>query len=168
MLATEHSRIRAITLVTIRRSPSEIYTYCRDFSNLPSFMQQIRSVCILDSHRSHWIAFPAPFKRIEWDTEIVYDRRDERIAWHSISNTNVDSDGSFSLRAAPNGLGTDVLFEISYLSAGSVCAAGFAELLQRDPCRQVCDDLRLLKYVLESQVQLPAEVLLRPFIAARS
>src|SRR5262245_12218634 len=134
MLEMQQTRIRAITLVTIRRSPSDIYAYCRDFNNLPSFMQQVRSVRVLDSYRSHWVAFPAPFKRIEWDTQIVYDRLDERIAWHSISDNAVDSDGAFSLRAAPKGLGTDVLFEMSYSSLGNPSTEGFARLFQRDPC----------------------------------
>jgi uncharacterized membrane protein len=48
--------------VTINKPAAELYAYFRDFSNLPTFMENIVSIELLDETRSHWVVSrrPAP------------------------------------------------------------------------------------------------------------
>jgi hypothetical protein len=41
--------------VTINRPRQELYDFWRDFRHLPTFMENIEDVIILDDNRSHWI-----------------------------------------------------------------------------------------------------------------
>ena len=61
----------ATKTVTIRRPRLEVYETWRQFENLPTFMNHLRSVTDLGGGRSHWIASGPAGKEIEWDAEIV-------------------------------------------------------------------------------------------------
>ena len=50
----------SVRAVMINRPRDALYAYWRDFANLPSFMENVKSVEILDEKRSSWtVAGPA-------------------------------------------------------------------------------------------------------------
>ena len=59
--------------VTINRPRAELYAYWRDFANLPSFMDNVERVDILDSRRSHWVVKAPGGRTVEWDAVITQE-----------------------------------------------------------------------------------------------
>lgn len=55
--------------VTINKSAEEMFRFWRNFENLPSFMNHLESVRVIDPNRSHW-SLAAAGMTIEWDAEI--------------------------------------------------------------------------------------------------
>ena len=53
----EEARGDAITgrAVTINRPVDEVFGYFRQFSNLPTFMENVEAITVLDDKRSHWV-----------------------------------------------------------------------------------------------------------------
>ena len=45
--------------ITIDRPADELYSFFRDFANLPQFMENVVSIDVLDDTRSHWLAHTA-------------------------------------------------------------------------------------------------------------
>jgi uncharacterized membrane protein len=54
--------------VTINRPRMELYSFWRDFNNLPRFMGNVHSVAIKDQSHSHWVIEAAAGKTVEWDS----------------------------------------------------------------------------------------------------
>ncbi len=63
-----------IKTIIINRSAEDLYGFWHDFSNLPTFMNQLESVEELGQGRSHWKAKGPAGTTVEWDAEIVDDR----------------------------------------------------------------------------------------------
>ena len=80
----EDGAVRVDRTGTIDRSPEELYTFWRNFSNLPHFMQHLDAVMVLDAKRSKWTAKAPARVKVEWEAEIVEDKENEVIAWKSL------------------------------------------------------------------------------------
>jgi len=66
--------------VTIRRPREELYAYWRDFRQLPSFMDNVERVDVIDDATSHWVVKAPGGKTVEWDAVITEERPNELIA----------------------------------------------------------------------------------------
>jgi uncharacterized membrane protein len=136
--------------VAIRRPRAELYDFWRDFENLPRFMENVRDVEVLDSGRSRWtIAGPAGTS-VEVLAEIVEERAGERIAWHSLPESDVKAEGAVEFRDLPGGRGTAVEATVSYHPPGGRAGAWIAKLFQREPNVQGRRELRRLKMLMET------------------
>lgn len=60
------------------------YNQWTQFSEFPQFMEGVEEVVQIDDRRNHWTTKIAGVRR-EFDTEIVDQLPDERIAWRTIS-----------------------------------------------------------------------------------
>jgi uncharacterized membrane protein len=105
--------IRVTRVVTVNRSPDEVYRFWRNFQNLPRFMDHLESVQVMSEQRSHWKARASAGARVEWDAEILDDRPNELIAWRSVEGADVPNSGSVRFTLAPSG-GTKVRVELRY------------------------------------------------------
>ncbi|WP_218015932.1 SRPBCC family protein [Brevundimonas vesicularis] len=98
----------------INRPRQELYEFWRDFTNLPSFTENVKTVEILDAKRSQWtIAGPAGAE-IDLVSEITEDIPGERIAWRSSEGSDVDHEGWIEFKDNAFGRGTEVRIFISY------------------------------------------------------
>jgi uncharacterized membrane protein len=147
--AARESKVKVKRAASIRKSPEELYTFWRNFENLPRFMYHLEEVRVLDSGRSHWRAKAPAGTTVEWDAEVIEDRPSERIAWRSLPNADVPNWGSVEFRRAPGNRGTEVHVEIHYDPPGGKLGALIAKLFGEEPGEQVADDLRRLKQVME-------------------
>jgi len=138
------------TSMIVNRSREDCYRFWRNFENLPRFMNHLESVRITGERRSHWVARAPGGGRIEWDGELVEDRANEKISWHSLPGAEVSNSGSVHFDDAPGGRGAIIRVQFSYGDAGTKIAAGFAKLLGRDPQQMVEKDLRRFKQVMET------------------
>lgn len=136
--------------VTIDRSAEELYTYWRNFENLPRFMQHLEAVYTTDDRRSHWVAKAPAGKSVAWDAEIVDERPNELIAWHSLPGADVRNSGSVRFRRAPEGRGTVVEVVFEYAPPAGILGVGVAKLFGEEPDQQVAGDLRRFKNIMET------------------
>ncbi len=136
--------------VTVNRTPWDLYQFWRNFENLPKFMKYLESVKVLDGNRSHWVAKAPAGSTVEWDAEIINDEPNALIAWRSLGNANVDNAGSVRFVPGPEGRGTEVKVVIDYIPPAGRFGAAVAKLFGRDPEREIREDLRRFKQVMET------------------
>jgi uncharacterized membrane protein len=150
--ATVNAR-RAIKVernVTIERPRAELYAFWRDFTNLPRFMEHLVSVTVEPNGRSHWKAKAPAGQTVEWDAELVNEVPDTIIAWKTVGHPDVANAGSVNFHDAPGGRGTVVKVALDYETPGGRVGALVARLFGEDPDRQVREDLRKFKQLMET------------------
>jgi uncharacterized membrane protein len=148
--------IRVDQSTTINRPRHEVFAFWRNFENLPRFMDHLESVRVLDEGRSPWIAKGPAGTRVEWDAEIHEEVPDELIAWRSLPGSDVDHEGSVEFRPLSNET-TEVGVVLRYNAPAGKLDAAVADLFGEDPSRQVAEDLRRFKQVLEAgEVSVPS------------
>jgi uncharacterized membrane protein len=141
--------IKVSHAVSVLKPASELYAYWRDFTNLPRIMDHLESVTI-ESNHSHWVAKAPLGSRVAWEAEIINDIPNEVIAWRSLPGADVDNAGAVTFKAGPEGRGTVVRVEISYAPPAGKAGATIAHLLGEEPKRQLDDDLRHFKNIMET------------------
>jgi uncharacterized membrane protein len=135
--------------VTIKRPREELYAYWRDFSQLPSFMDNVERVDVIDDATSHWV-FKAPGgKTVEWDAVITEERPNELIAWASKEGADVPNSGRIDFRDAGD-RGTVVTATILYDPPAGFIGKIIAKMFQREPAIQARRDLRRFKQLMET------------------
>jgi len=127
----------------------EVYSFWRNFENLPRFMRHLESVNDLGDGRSHWKVRGPAGMEVEWDATIIADVPGEVITWRSLENSDVDNAGAVRFERAPGGRGTIVKVNFQYNPIGGVLGAAVAKLFGEEPNQQLDDDLRRFKQVLE-------------------
>lgn len=135
--------------VTINRPVSELFRYWRDFSNLPSFMDNVERIDIIDDRRSHWVVKASAGRTVEWDAIITDEEPDSFIAWASEDGADVPNSGRIEFRDA-GARGTVVTATILYDPPGGVIGKVIAKLFQREPAIQARRDLRRFKQLMET------------------
>lgn len=133
----------------INREPEEVYSFCREFENLPRFMRHLESVEDLGEGRYHWVVKGPAGMKMEWDAKIVADEPGEVITWRSLENSDIDNAGAIRFERAPGGRGTMVKINLEYNLIGGVLGAAIAKLFGKEPNQQLDDDLRRFKQVME-------------------
>jgi uncharacterized membrane protein len=150
--ATVNAR-KAIKLersVTIDAPRAALYAFWRNFANLPQFMEHLIEVRVDSPQRSHWIAKGPAGATVEWDAEIINDVPDSLIAWKTVGHTDVPNAGSVHFSDAPGGRGTIVKVEVDYEPPAGKLGALVARLFGEDPDRQIREDLRKFKQLIET------------------
>ncbi|MGN6387298.1 MAG: SRPBCC family protein [Verrucomicrobiota bacterium] len=137
--------------VLIGRSPEELYSFWRDFENLPKFMVHLESVTVSDDpRRSHWVAKAPAGKKVEWDAELVDDHKNELIAWRTAPGSEIEQSGRVRFLRAPGNRGTIVQVELRYNPPAGILGVAVAKLFGEEPQQQVEDDLRHFKQLMET------------------
>jgi uncharacterized membrane protein len=127
-----------------------LYAYWKDFTNLPRFMEHLESVRVDSATRSHWKAKAPAGKSVEWDAEIVNDVPDSIIAWKTVGDPDVANAGAVNFSDAPAGRGTIVKVTLDYEPPGGRIGNLVARLFGEDPDRQVREDLRKFRQLMET------------------
>lgn len=143
------SGIHVHQAITIKRPVDEVYRFWRNFSNLPRFMSHLESVTVLNEKRSHWKANGPGGTCVQWDAELTEDVVNQRIAWASLANADIENSGSVRFMSAPGGRGTEVHVALSYKPPAGKLGAVVAKLFGEEPSQQVKADLRHFKQMLE-------------------
>jgi uncharacterized membrane protein len=87
--------------------------------------------------------------KAEWDAEIINEVPNELIGWRSVDDSNVQNAGSVHFSSAGS-RGTEVRVLLRYDPPGGKFGAIVAKLFGEEPSRQVQEDLRRLKQILET------------------
>ncbi len=142
--------------VTINKPVAEVFSYFRDFSNLPHFMENVESIELLDDKRSHW-KVKAPGKTtVEWDARVTAEEPNRFIEWTSEPGADVPNSGRVEFEDKP-GRGTIVTATILYDPPLGIVGKIVAKMFQREPAIQARRDLRRFKQLLETgEIATPA------------
>jgi uncharacterized membrane protein len=138
------------TVTIANKSPEELYTFWRNFENLPTFMKHLKSVTVINHTRSHWIANAPAGNTVEWDADIVSEQPGHLIAWASAEGADVEHSGFVRFQPATPGRGTEVKVVMEYTPPAGVVGATIAKLFGEEPEQQVGDELRRFKMLMEA------------------
>jgi uncharacterized membrane protein len=141
--------VRVTEAITVNRPIEDVYAFWRRFENFPRFMRHIDAV-MTDGNRSHWRATGAAGTHVEWDAEIIEDRANERIAWRTTEDADVEHHGSVRFGRAPGSRGTEIWVHLDYSPPAGRLGRGLAWLLGADPEQQIREDLRRFKQLMEA------------------
>jgi uncharacterized membrane protein len=148
--ASSDGAVRVRKSILINRPVEELYAFWRNLENLPRIMSHLRSVQVMDDQRSRWVAeAPGPLA-VEWAAEITEDMANERIAWCSLDGSKVFTQGSVEFQTMPAGRGTRVQVDLEYRPPGGHVGAAIAKLFPDDPERQIQEELRRFKQLMET------------------
>jgi uncharacterized membrane protein len=136
--------------ITVNSPVAPVYEFWREFENLPRFMSHLKSVIVTGPDRSHWVAKAPAGKSVEWDAEIIDERRNELISWRSLEGADVANSGTVRFNPAPGGRGTEVHVSLHYDPPAGHLGVTIAKLFGEEPEIQVADDLRAFKQVVET------------------
>jgi uncharacterized membrane protein len=136
--------------VTINLPAAELYAFWRNLENLPTFMTHVDSVVVKSPTLSHWTIRAGKDHTMEWDAEIIEDRREEVIAWRSLPGSEVDNAGSVWFSPAPGERGTVVKVSLRYSPPGGKIGAQLAKWFGQDADALIAEDLFRLKALLET------------------
>jgi uncharacterized membrane protein len=142
--------VRVQKTFTINCPPEDLYRAWRNLENLPRFMHHLHSVKNLGNHVSHWVVQAPLGGTVEWEAEIFNDKPNELIAWRSLQGSMMDTAGSVHFRRAPQGQGTEVQVELKYDPPAGRLGAALARFLGANPERQIEEDLRRFRDLMEA------------------
>jgi uncharacterized membrane protein len=134
--------------VTINRPIAEVYRFWRNFENLPQFMQHLESVSMREAGISHWVARGPAGMNVEWDARIINEIDNKLIGWQSLEGSTIATAGSVNFDETEHG--TRVRVHLQYSPPGGKLGAAVAWLFGEEPNRQVREDLRRFKSLLEA------------------
>jgi uncharacterized membrane protein len=135
--------------VTIDRPAAELFSFWRDFSNLPRFMNHLDDVQMLSDTRSVWTAKAPAGLRVKWEADVINEIEGELIGWQSTENADVATAGS--VRFVPtSGGGTEIIVHLQYEPPAGKLGSFVASLFGEEPSQQIREDLRRLKDLLET------------------
>jgi uncharacterized membrane protein len=136
--------------VTIDRPRDELYSFWRDFQNLPRFMHNVHRVSCQDQSHSHWVIAAPAGKTVEWDSRIAEDEPGRLIAWESLQGASVRNSGRVEFFDSPDGRGTVVRVTLAYDPPAGTVGKLIAKLFQKEPKVQARQDLRRFKQLMET------------------
>jgi uncharacterized membrane protein len=136
--------------ILLNCTPEEAYQFWSKFENLPLFMRHLESVTLMGETRSRWIAIGPLGKRVSWDAEIAFDRKDDVIAWRSLPDSDIYVDGIVKFRNAPANRGTIITVVVVYQPPAGAIGNALSKLLGKDPSFMMRQDLRRLKALIET------------------
>ncbi|HEU4435440.1 MAG TPA: SRPBCC family protein [Pyrinomonadaceae bacterium] len=148
-LSSGNQGVQANASCIVSRDPDEVYSFWRDFRNLPRFMEHLVSVDDMGNGRSHWVAKGPAGTTVEWDAMLVADDPGRVITWRSLENSDVDNAGAVRFEPAPGGRGTIIKVNLQYNPPAGIVGATVARLFGEEPNQQLDDDMRRFKQVME-------------------
>ncbi len=144
--------------LTIDEEPRKLYTYWRNFENLPRFMQHLEAVIVSDNRHSRWTAKGPIGTKVSWEAEIIKEIPDQSISWKTVGQTSVPNEGTVTFTPAPADRGTEVKVTMQYQPPiGGLLGSSLAKLLGEEPEIQVQEDLRHFKQLMETGIVITTE-----------
>ena len=136
--------------VTIMKSRQELYAYWRDFQNLPGFMENLLEIRPIAKDRATWRIRAPAGQIVDVITEVADDRPGEGIAWRSVEDSEIETEGRVTFADAPGTRGTRVSLIIGYKPPAGAMGKIFAKAFRREPQIQARHDLKRFKMLMET------------------
>ena len=137
--------IQVTRSVTVGKPVEELYAYWRNLENLPEVMRHLEEVTMIGDGRSHWVAKGPVGTNVEWDAETTAEEENERLAWRSLPDADVQNEGEVRFKRAPGDRGTEITVSLTYHPPGGALGSAVAKLFGREPYQQIGEDLSRFK-----------------------
>ena len=154
--ASKPTKIHVQRSVTIDKSQSELYSFWRNFENLPQIMNHLEAVQVTGEKTSHWKAKAPLGYTVEWYAEVTSDVENERIGWKSSEISEIPNSGTVEFRPTTN-RGTEVRVTLTYEPPAGKLGSLVAKLFGEEPSQQVAEDLRRFKSLMEAGLIMKTE-----------
>lgn len=141
--------IEITTTLTVNKPQKEVYNYWRKLENLPDFMTHLASVKEIDERKSRWKAEWGD-TLLSWEATIVKDIVNKSLAWRSLPSSEIKTFGEVNFKPAPGKRGTEVHLKLNYEPMAGPAGKAVAKLMTMPLEKQIRDDLRNFKRVLET------------------
>lgn len=142
--------IKVSETTIIDRPSSDLFGYWRNFENLPKIMSHLKEVTPRGGNLSHWVARGPLGTSVEWDAEVIREFPNELITWQSLDSADVIHAGSVSFHKLPGDRGTEVKVILRYDPPAGRLGAALSSFLGENPAKQIREDLRKFKQLLEA------------------
>jgi len=138
--------------VTIRKPREELFAFWRDFTNLPAFMENLEKIEMDDaaSGTATWHIKAPAGRTVAVKTRIAREQAGELIAWRSVDDSDIDTEGRVTFEDAPGERGTRVGLIVAYKPPAGELGKMFARMFQREPEIQARHDLKRFKMLMEA------------------
>lgn len=142
--------------ISIMRPRNELFAFWRDVTNLPLVLRHLDSVEEVGDGVTHWKAHGPRDIKVEWDAHLINEAPGEYLAWESLPGGDIEHAGSVHFADAGEH-GTEVLVRMRYRPKGMNVGFGVAKFLNPLTELEVLEDLRRLKHVMETGVDITVE-----------
>jgi uncharacterized membrane protein len=160
--AGRRRRVALRSFIEVDRSLPAVFTFFKDFENLPRVIGSLRSVIDYEDGRSHWEAYTPTGQLMEWDSVVTKYVPNSVIGWESVPNSAVDVRAQ--LRFIPlTALRTRMEVEVYFSPAAMGFADAIRTLIVAANERRLRAELDHLRFYLETV--LPADAPAPPPVA---
>ncbi|MGI9055750.1 MAG: SRPBCC family protein [Pyrinomonadaceae bacterium] len=149
-------KVEVVKSVTINKSAEELYSFWRNFENLPKFMNHLESVKVIDDKKSEWTAKAPLGYEAHWSAVITEEKQNEKIAWRSVENSQIPNSGKVEFLPTVD-RGTVVKVTIRYEPPAGKLGALASYFLTEEPETQIAEDLRRFKSLMETGLVMQVE-----------
>lgn len=136
--------------VNIDRPAEEIYKFWRGFSQLPKVMTFLDRIEDRGDRLTHWVVKAPMGATVEWDSKVVDDLPNQRIAWQSVEGSEIRTWGDVRFENNARSKGTKVIVNLNFEPPGSAAGAAVAQFLGGLEKAVLNKNLRNLKAFLET------------------
>ena len=149
---TSHSgELRIQEVMTINKSPEEVYDIWRNLGNLPRFMKHLESVTQINGTISKWVAkIPGGIGTIEWEAKVLIDKAGSKISWESLPGAVVENSGIVEFKKAPGNRGTELNAIIFYSPPAGGAGKMVSSLFNSTFELLIREDIRRFKRMIET------------------
>jgi uncharacterized membrane protein len=141
---------QARATITINRPISEVYGQWQDLSSLSRCMRHIESIERIDDTHWHWKArAPRTKMVVEWDAEVLEDRKNELMVWRSTEGSDIHNEGMVEFKERPNDA-TEIHAQIVYYPPAGKVGQTIGKFLKGVTSEYVKQDLRHFKQLMET------------------
>jgi uncharacterized membrane protein len=147
--------VRLEAVVKVNRDAADLYSFWRDFTHAPLFMERIRSVTPLGETRSRWVMDGPMGRSWEWESEVTGEREGEYIAWSSVEGSDLPNRGAVWFTPTAGGTQTEVRLVMEFDPPLGVIGQAMASAFHGFPQSMMQEDLRRFRQLAETG-EIPA------------
>jgi uncharacterized membrane protein len=104
----------------------------------------------LGGNRTLWRVKAPVGGTVQWLARITEERQGEHLSWATLPGSSVSHSGTIRFTPAPGDRGTEVEVALRYDAPAGRIGVVLARLLGEEPKRQLSEDLRRFKQLLEA------------------
>ena len=135
--------------VTVYRPRQEVYSFWREWQNIPRFARHLKSVEDLGDGKTRWTAVGPKEEDVVWEATTIEDIPGELITWRSIGDADVPNEGKVVFCDAPMDRGTQVIAQLAYGIPYGLAGKVAAKASGTAPEAEVGETMRRFKALLE-------------------
>ena len=134
--------------VMIRRKVNEVFSFYRDFKNLPRFLGDVMAIEQTGPATSRW-TIQGPFGiRTKWTIRVTEERANELIRYETVTSPGLRTYWEINFASGPEAGDTEVR-EVMKAPLGRLGRAALA-LIGKFPAEEVAANLHRLKEIMET------------------